>query len=170
MKSLVAIAAAVSIASILLCSSLAGTALAQQDVNIDPFGASVPNSKHKRGPANIRGCWSGPMTDDNGLTGSVAFRILQSKNKIVTDTGHNNGSRIDIEYDVGGFANGPISGTIKGASLKFTASFGSTCRGNGNATVTSTPKELQGSFNYNGVCPSGLVHLTYEVKPATCPK
>jgi hypothetical protein len=159
------------IAGALLSCSLAGAASVQPDLTDKSPTTGLPSSKHKPRAIKIRGCWAGPMTDDNGLTGSVSLKILQSKSKIVTDTGHNHGSGIDIEYDVGGFANGPISGTISGTSIKFKARFGTGgCAGNGNATVSLTPKEIQGSFDYNSECPSGLVHLTYDVKPAACPK
>ena len=170
-KSPVLIAISASIAAVVLCRPIAGTAHSQEAPDADVGSEGALGEAKAKKPIDIHGCWTGPMSDTLSGSGTITFTIKQNKTVIVKDTGHNHGSRVDVVYQPTGFAQGPISGNIAGTAITFTANFGKgvvvrhPCSGVGTATVAGSD-EITGTLDYEN-CPSGFGHVTYQV--AHCP-
>jgi len=132
-----------------------------------PEGYAAMVKKPK--PADIRGCWTGAMEDSISGAGTISFKIKQSGAQIVKDTGHNSGSRIDVEYPYphNGSFKAPVSGTItNGTSITFNTVVNKNCSGKGTATVVNS-NDIEGELDFN--CGPGFGHVTYpQLTHTTC--
>ena len=147
--------------TIIIAFSSISMARAQEDSSLTPDDGATEIMKKPK-PIDIHGCWMGPMNDTVSGAGTINFMLKQAKAQLVKDTGHNHGSRIDIEYELGGFAKGPLAGKIKNTSITLKATFvKGGCSANGTATIVG-PNEIQGTLDYTK-CASGFGHVTYQV-------
>lgn len=159
MKSSILMTACAGLVASIFALPLIRNVHAQEDDGVSAADDYSPEAKKPK-PIDIHGCWTGPMSDTISGPGTITFQIKQRAAQILIDTGHNQGSRIDVEYQGGGFFKAPMSGRIKAKSITFNAKVSKTCRANGAASVIDS-NDIEGTLDFN--CGSGFGHVTYQV-------
>jgi len=119
---------------------------------------SSPDTK-KTHPLNIKGCWSGSVTDTGDGTGTAMFVFHQNGNhkKIII------GTTFMFQWADSAMARGPLKGSVTATGFTVKGNAGITCQITGNATGNATA--LMGAFTFTGDCASIFQDVTFSITP-----
>jgi hypothetical protein len=128
----------------------------------DPGNADETSSKAKVHPLDIKGCWSGTVSDTGDGSGTATFQFDQNSNrkKVVI------GSTFNFQWADSAFARGPIKGSVSSTGFKFKGNAGGACKVSGTGTGDATA--LMGTFQFVGTCAKLFQDVTFSITPG-CP-
>jgi hypothetical protein len=128
----------------------------------DAGSAEQSNPQAKAHPLDIKGCWSGSVTDTGDGVGTATFEFHQNSNhkKLII------GSTFDFQWSDSAMARGPIKGTVSATGFKFKGNAGAGCAVSGSGTGDTAA--LTGTIDFTGACASIFQDVTFSIAPG-CP-
>jgi hypothetical protein len=125
----------------------------------DPGSAEQSNPEAKAHPLDIKGCWSGNVTDTGDGVGTATFEIHQNSNhkKLII------GSTFNFQWADSAMARGPLKGSVSATGLKFKGNAGADCAVSGSGTGDATA--LTGTIEFVGACASIFQNVMFTITP-----
>lgn len=124
--------------------------------------ASSAGPEAKAHPLNIKGCWSGAVSDTGDGSGAATFQFDQnsSRKKVVI------GSTFNFQWTDSAFVRGPMKGTVSATGFKIKGNGGAGCAVSGSGTGDASA--LTGTFEFVGTCATIFQDVTFSITSG-CP-
>ena len=125
----------------------------------DAASAEQSSPDAKAHPLDIKGCWSGNVTDTGDGVGTATFEFHQNSNhkKLII------GTTFNFQWADSAAARGPLKGSVSATGLKFKGNAGSGCTVSGSGVGDATA--LTGTFEFVGACASIFQDVTFSITP-----